>query len=274
MYILRLAIEAFNLADSELTDDCCSNGGRVSGTPIRYPPPPPPLSVDPIIFQFGRKRSSDTTADNEHLFSEKKLCFDTSLDSPSSLLHRVLSGNKDSMMTTRASRLRSLPDMFKTVPRVSACRQTAVRRRVPLNGSFHNEHRSRPVEDFSMSSLTYQWLVTAFWGQMLSTQIWAPPKDEPLDLSCKPSKSPFAATNIFSSMRQLAEPFDFSTSGFDPATRRHNSSYHCSRHTAEPLTRHSNNETPDLPPKLEVLANSAKLFNNMKLIHPGPLNQY
>ncbi|KAL5112654.1 hypothetical protein TcWFU_008103 [Taenia crassiceps] len=261
MFILRLAIEAFHLAEAELADDSQSGEEKKCRNPSLYPPPTPPHSVDPIIFHFGRKRPGDSDAIDarQHLFSPKRLCFDASPQIPSSsLLHSVFFGCEESYMESRKrNRLCSYPTILKRPP--------MIRKRTPLNGSFHNANPGT----LPMSTLTYQWLVTAFWGQMLAARTWTPPKEEPLDLSCKQPKSQFVSNNMFSSIRRLVEPLETTPVGLDAEIRRCNTfpQTFC-KPIMETFPRNSSLERPCLLPTFETLVGSPHRYRNFKILGP------
>ncbi|VDK38545.1 unnamed protein product [Taenia asiatica] len=257
MFLLRLAIEAFHLVEAELSDDSPSREEKKCLNSTIYPPPAPPYSVDPIIFHFGRKRPGDSDAIDarQHLFSPKRLCFDVSPQIPSSsLLHSVFFGCEETSVESRkGNRLCSYPTILK--------RPLTVRKRAPLNGSFHNAN----PDALSMSTLTYQWLVTAFWGQMLAARAWTPPKEEPLDLSCKQPKSQFVSSNMFSSIRRIVEPLETTSMDLDAEIRRCNTfpQTFC-KPTMEASSRNSSLERSCLLPTFETLVNSVKLFNDLR----------
>ncbi len=122
---------------------------------------------------------------------------------------------------------------------------------------FSGERRFRPPTQRppppDPASLTYQWLMTAFWGQMLAQRGYVPPREEePLDLTFKP-----APKSVFSSIRHLAEPMEIRRCNSFPQTER---PFGAEANPASPL---------GLLPSLEALANSAKLFSELKSNHPG-----
>lgn len=266
IFNFRLAIETFHLAEAELSDDSQSREEKTCLSSPIYPPPTPPHSIDPIIFQFGRKRPGDSDAIDarQRLFSPKRLCFDASPQIPlSSLLHSVFFGCEElSVESKKRNRLCSYSTILK--------RPSTIRKRAPLNGSFYNAN----PDALPMSTLTYQWLVTAFWGQMLAARAWTPPKEEPLDLSCKQPKSQFVNSNMFSSIRQLVEPLETTPMGLDAEIRRCNTfpQTFC-KPTIEASPRNSSLERPCLLPTFETLVNSARLFNELRSNYLSTVDQ-
>ncbi|VDM16525.1 unnamed protein product [Hydatigera taeniaeformis] len=256
MFILRLAIEAFHLVETELSNDLPSREEKKYSNSSSFPSLALPHYVDPIIFHFGRKRPSDSGAFDarQHLFSPKRLCFDASLQIPAStLLHSVILGCDDpSTESRKRNRLCSYPTTLK--------RSQTTRKRIPLNGNFHNTNQGA----LPMSTLTYQWLVTAFWGQMLAARAWTPPKEEPLDLSCKQPKSQFVNSNVFSSIRRLVEPLEPTPTDLDAEIRRT---------AVEVSPRNLPLERSCLLPTFETLVNSARLFNDLRSCCLGAVDQ-
>lgn len=268
---LRFAIETFNMAEAELSSRAHSPESEKLLTSPTYPPSPPPAFIDPIIFQFGRKRpghdirdSDGVTAEKTHkrLFSPKRLRLDSDSSefTATSLLHNVFCGSARPLTD---SILQFHPDSHTDVSKT--CPQSP--KRVPLNRTFSNASFSTPL----MPELTYQWLTTAFWGQMMASYNWTPPKDEPLDLSCKESNFRLPASKNFSSISWLVG----SQEGIDADIRR------CS---AFPQTfpkpiedslfpQNLTLESAGLLPTFETLVNSMKLFNDLKFNYLNSVNR-
>ncbi|KAM3178182.1 hypothetical protein ACTXT7_003051 [Hymenolepis weldensis] len=240
MFILRLAAEAVNLADEELSGHLTKNEDEKPLKNLPFPPSPPPYCVDPVIFQFGCKRkdpNGDVTDKHQQLFCSKRLRLDSSSEM-SGLLGGPISCIEESQ------------NEFKHFDHISQvkCTRATTKRRLPLNDFFQNTIHGSSKQ---FSNLVNQLMINALRDQFLAFHsIWIPPKEEPLDLSCKETKLRLSDDNFFSNNRKLVEPQIYN----DSEMRRCNTF---------PLNKSL--ESPHLlPHNIEVLMNSALLFNDLK----------
>ncbi|VDO10149.1 unnamed protein product [Rodentolepis nana] len=240
MFILRLAAEAVNLADEELSGHLTRNNDEKPLKRLPFPPSPPTYLVDPLIFQFGRKHkdaNEDVFNRHQRLFCSKRMRLEDSHEMSS-----LLEGSTSSIEESQ--------NEFKRFDRMSQVKRsrTTINRRSPLNSLYQNTNHSSTT---AFSNFVNQLMINALRDQLLASHSsWIPPKDEPLDLSCKETKLGLPNNNIFCSIRKLVEPQFCSYS----EVRRHNTF---------PLRKPF--EAPHLlPHNVEVLMNSAPLFNDLK----------
>ncbi|KAM7539760.1 hypothetical protein Aperf_G00000041973 [Anoplocephala perfoliata] len=238
MFILRLAVKTFNLAKAELSNDLSGKEDNEPSNYLPYPPSPPPYSVDPIIFQFGRKRkdvSIDASDGHRQLFCPKRLRLDPSSE-VISILHSAFPSCEESQ--NKAKRHDSANQLKNSL--------LISKRRPPLNVLYHNRNQGAPSH---LSTLVEQWLVTTFRDQLLAIQSsWTPPKEEPLDLSFKQPNLKLTSDNVFGSILKLVELQP------DSEVRGHNTF---------PLSRPLE-ATHIHPHNIEMLMSSVLLFNNLK----------
>ncbi|VUZ47037.1 unnamed protein product [Hymenolepis diminuta] len=216
---------------------------------LPFPPSPPPYYVDPVIFQFGCKRKDsncDATDKHQQLFCSKRLRLDSSSEM-SGLLGGPVSCIKES------------PNEFKRFDHSNQVRCTGVitKRRLPLNNFYQNMNHCSPRQ---FSNVVNQLMINALWDQLLTFRsFWIPPKEEPLDLSCKETKLRLADDNFFGNNRKLVEPQICN----DSEMRRCNT-----------FLFNKSLEPPHLlPHNTEVLMNSALLFNDLKSNLLGAMSQ-
>lgn len=165
---------------------------------FQFNPLPASYNVDPIIFQFGRKRkgaSEDTADEHRKLFCFKQQRLESELD-----VNKFLGADESQRESKRFRNPRG-----------------AVKRRAP----FNNLHQKTNQElSLQFSNLVNQIMIAALRAQVSTYQApWIPPKEEPLDLSCKGSKMKFPGDSIFRSIRKLIEPqyvSDFELQKFCP----------------------------------------------------------
>nr|CDS28286.1 conserved hypothetical protein [Hymenolepis microstoma] len=240
MFILRLAAEAVNLADEELSGHLTKNNDEKPLKKLPFPPSPPTYYVDPLIFQFGRKHkdaNGDVFNRHQKLFCSKRPRLDSS------------PGMSD-FLEGQTSCIEESQNEFKRFDRISQVKRTrpTINRRPPLNSLYQNTNHD---SNTPFSNLVNQLAINALRDQLLAFHSsWTPPKEEPLDLSCKETKIGLGDNNIFCSIRKLVEPQLCSY----PEMRRSNT-FSLSKPFEPPHL---------LPHNVEVLMNNALLFNDLK----------
>lgn len=137
------------------------------------------------------------------------------------------------------------------------CVGVTTKRRLPLNNFYQNTNHGSSKQ---FSNLVNQLMINAMRDQLLAFRsFWIPPKEEPLDLSCKETKLRLADDNFFSNNRNLVEP-----QICDDSEMRRFNTFPFSKSLELPHL---------LPHNIEVLMNGALLFNDLKSNLLGAMSQ-